>query len=105
MKPLMNLINVATGIMYLCLLDRLPKHLQRILLGICNNQITLSLTEVVNLPVYRLLMLILVVIPDMVLLPTPLLILLLLQDHIISTLSPSVVVDHLLCQVPYLLMP
>lgn len=94
MKPLMNLINVATGtIIYLYLLDRFPKHLQIILIDICNHQITLSLTEVVRLPgCLLLLMHIRVMAPGMVVLEVP-------PTHpIISLPSLSVLVHHIPCR-------
>ena len=93
MKPLTNLINVATEIIiHLCLLDH--KHLQRILLDIYNNQITLSLTEVVYLPIYRLLPM---HIPVMVRATVFLVVLLTrrpLPGHIIFVPSLSVLVHH-----------
>ena len=97
MKHLMNLTNVATEIiMHLYLLDRLPKHLQIIILDICNPQITLTLTEV-HLPAYLLLLLMYIraMVPGMVVLVVPPTLPLLL-GHIMFILSLSL--DHIPCQ-------
>ena len=96
MKHLMNLTNVATEIiMHLYLLDRLPKHLQIIILDICSPQITLTLTEV-HLPAYLLLLMyIRAMVPGMVVLVVPHTLPLLL-GHIMFILSLSL--DHIPCQ-------
>jgi hypothetical protein len=99
MKPLTNLINVATGIIMHQHLDRLPKQI--IILDICNHQITLSLIEVFHLLAYHLsLMHIRVMVPDMVLVALP--------THLLlpgpTTFIQSLSVDHIPCQDQYLLI-
>lgn len=101
MKPLTNLINVATGIIMHHHLDRLPKHLQIIILDICNHQIILSLIEVFHLPAYHLsLTHIRVTVPDMVLVALP------THLHLMgpTTFIQSPSVDHIPCQDQYLLI-
>ena len=103
MKHLMNLINVATEIIiHLYLLDRLPKHLQIIIIDIRNHQITLTLTEV-HLPAYHHhhLMHIRTMVPGMVVLVV-LHTLLLRPGHIMFI--PSLSLDHILCQGQYLII-